>query len=93
MSVHDEDILDFDFVDDSTVESPTTPRPGGGPPDGGPPGNGRRRGPRRPQFAMPQGWTPLLRLMGLIAFAILIAVLLVVWAQGCTNDRQAGRLR
>ena len=32
--------------------------------------------------------TPLLRLIGVIAFAIVIAVLLVVWAQGCSNDQK-----
>lgn len=88
MSVHDEDILDFDFVDDPTVESrPAGPRPGGRPPGGGPPDGGRRR-PLRPHFRAPHGLTPLLRLIGLIAFAILVAVLLVVWGQGCANDRK-----
>jgi hypothetical protein len=88
VSVHDEDILDFDFVDDKTVESQQAPRHGGRPPDGGPPSDGRGRGPRRPQIRAPHGWTPLLRLVGLISFAILIAVLLVVWAQGCADDRK-----
>ena len=36
------------------------------------------------------GLTPLLRLVGLIAFAILLVVLLVLWAQGCSNDHQRG---
>ena len=36
----------------------------------------------------PGGWTPLLRLIGLIAFAILLVVLVVVWAQGCAGDRK-----
>ncbi len=36
------------------------------------------------------GFTPLLRLIGLIAFAILLVVLLVVWAQGCSNNHQRG---
>lgn len=87
MSAHDEDILDFDFVDDATVESPPQ-RSGGRPPGGGPPTDGRGGVPRRPRFRAPHGWTPLLRLVGLIAFAILVAVLLVVWAQGCANDRK-----
>jgi hypothetical protein len=89
VSVHDEDILDFDFVEDSTVEAQPATRPGGRPPDDGePPSDGGGRGPRRPQIRAPQGWTPLLRLIGLIAFAILIAVLLVVWAQGCADDQK-----
>ena len=50
----------------------------------------RRRpaGPRRraPPIRPPQGFTPLLRLVGLIAFAILIVVLLVFWVQSCQGD-------
>ncbi len=89
MSVHDEDILDFDFVEDATAESPARERQGGGrPPDGGPPSDGRGGGFRGPRFRVPHGWAPLLRLVGVIAFAILIAVLLVVWAQGCSNDQK-----
>jgi hypothetical protein len=84
VTVHDDDILDFDFVDDETRElSPT--RPGGTrPPGGGPPSG--PRGPRRPQFRPPQGITPLLRLAGFVAFAILVVVLLAVWVQGCAGD-------
>jgi hypothetical protein len=86
VSVHDEDILDFDFVEDATVESPPRDRQGGGrPPDGGPPPGG---GPRRPRLPSTHGLAPLLRLIGLVAFAIVIAVLLVVWAQGCSNDKK-----
>jgi hypothetical protein len=89
VSVHDEDILDFDFVEDATVESPPRGRQGGGrPPDGGRPPGGGGRVPRRPQFRAPHGWAPLLRLVGLVAFAILIAVLLVVWAQGCSDNKK-----
>ena len=84
MTVHDDDILDFDFVDDETRELPPGPvggtRPPAGPPPGGP------RGPRRPQFRPPQGITPLLRLAGFVAFAILVVVLLAVWVQGCAGD-------
>jgi len=87
VSVHDEDILDFDFVEDATAESPSRDRQGGGrPPDGGPPQGGG--GPRRPRLPSTHGVAPLLRLIGLVAFAIVIAVLLVVWAQGCSNDRK-----
>jgi hypothetical protein len=79
VSTHDEDILDFDFFDEgATTEAPareeTGRRPSG-------------RGPRRPHVR-PGGWTPLLRLIGLIAFAILLVVLVVVWAQGCAGDRK-----
>jgi CARDB len=45
------------------------------------------RGPRGPRFQRPRaGFTPLLRLLGLIAFAILIVVLLLLWVQSCQND-------
>ncbi len=40
------------------------------------------RGPIRPRA----GFTPMLRLLGLIAFAILIVVLLLLWVQSCQED-------
>ena len=87
MSVHDDDILDFDFVDDDTRErSPA--RTGGGP------GRVRRRRSASATAARPSscagahGLTPLLRLVGLVAFAIILVVLLVVWVQGCSSDKQ-----
>jgi hypothetical protein len=87
VSSHDDDNLDFDFFDDdATRETPgagradTPPRPTGGGGGGG--------GPRRPQFQAPHGVTPILRLIGFVAFAILIVVLLVLWAQGCSGDKK-----
>ncbi|HEY8103363.1 MAG TPA: hypothetical protein VIE18_02540 [Gaiellaceae bacterium] len=50
----------------------------------GPRGPRIPRGPLRPRA----GLTPLLRLLGLIAFAILIVVLLLLWAQSCQEDRK-----
>ena len=49
-----------------------------------------RRGPRMPRGPIrPRaGFTPLLRLLGLIAFAILIVVLLLVWAQSCQENKK-----
>ncbi|HEX2302643.1 MAG TPA: CARDB domain-containing protein [Gaiella sp.] len=89
MTVHDDDILDFDFVDDETRELPPASRPGGPRPPGGggedPPRQGGG-GPRRPQFRAPHGITPLLRLAGLVALAILVVVLLAVWVQGCAAE-------
>jgi hypothetical protein len=82
VSVHDDDILDFDFVDDETREIAPPTRPSGGPPGGG----SRGGGPRRPQLRTPQGLTPLLRLAGLVALAILVVVLLAVWVQGCAGQ-------
>jgi hypothetical protein len=84
VTVHDDDILDFDFVDDETREVPPPSRPGGRPPGGGPRGGGGG-GPRPPRFHAPHGITPLLRLAGLVALAILVVVLLAVWVQGCAG--------
>lgn len=81
MTVHDDDILDFDFVDDDTREVAPPARTGGRPPGGG----GHGGGPRRPQLRAPHGITPLLRLAGLVALAILVIVLLAVWVQGCAG--------
>ncbi|HEY7345983.1 MAG TPA: CARDB domain-containing protein [Gaiella sp.] len=83
MTVHDDDILDFDFVDDETRELAPPSRQGGRPPGGGGPRGG---GPRRPQLGAPHGITPLLRLAGLVALAILVVVLLAVWVQGCAGQ-------
>ncbi|RDI75619.1 CARDB domain-containing protein [Gaiella occulta] len=85
MSAHDDDILDFDFFeDDATRETHGERRPAGA----GRPQGGGGRGPRRPAFRAPHGLTPLLRLVGLIAFAIVIVVLLVVWGQGCSSSQK-----
>lgn len=87
MSSHDDDILDFDFFEDDATreaQSPSRPAGGGRPPSDGQGGGGSRR----PQLRAPQGLTPLLRLVGLIAFAIVIVVLLVIWGQGCSSDKK-----
>ncbi len=84
MTVHDDDILDFDFVDDETREIAPPSRTGGRPSGGGPQGGGGG-GPRRPQLRTAHGITPLLRLAGLVALAILVIVLLAVWVQGCAG--------
>src|SRR6266508_1691758 len=60
--------LDFDFFDDE--------------PEPGEPFE-EERPPRQPPGRPPVGLTPLLRLAGLIAFAILIVVLLVFWISSC----------
>ena len=77
MTERDSDI-EFDFFED--LEPAEPPPPPEKPPRGGqrPP----RGGPRRPVRG-PTGLTPLLRLAGLIAFAILVVVLLVFWVQSC----------
>ena len=73
--------LDFDFFDDDP--DPSAPHVEEGPPRE-PPGAGGGRPPRRPPSGRPPvGVTPLLRLAGLIAFAILVVVLLVFWISSC----------
>ena len=76
--------FEFDFFEEpETQEAPgrgdrTLRRPLGG--------RGPRlpRGPVRPR----PGLTPLLRLLGLIAFAILLVVLLLLWVQSCQEDQR-----
>ncbi len=83
MTARDEDILDFDFFGEEEPPSwdePEERRPG--PPRDRPP---RRRGPR---FRGPGNLTPLLRLVALIALAILIVVLLAVWVEGCATNQK-----
>ncbi len=77
MTEHDTD-FEFDFFEDEPREPPpseegTRVRRPGGPP------------PRRPTRG-PTGVTPLFRLAGLIAFAILIIVLFVFWVQSCQSS-------
>ncbi len=80
-----DDNIEFDFFDEPETAEATrrarlvrSPR--------GP------RGPRRPIRA-PTGLTPLLRLAGLVAFAILIVVLLVFWAQSCRGASKRSSYR
>ncbi len=79
MSEHESDI-EFDFFEESeTREAAAEERP-------------RRRG-TRPPVRPPTGLTPLLRLIGLISFAILIVLLLVVWVNGCREDKRKDSYR
>jgi type II secretory pathway component PulJ len=79
MSERDSDI-EFDFFDEGeTREGTEVERP-------------RRRGPR-PPVRPPAGLTPLLRLVGLISFAILVVVLLVFWVNSCREDRRKDAYR
>jgi hypothetical protein len=71
------DDIEFDFFDEPPTQEAAPRRRGGERPPGRPP-----RAPLRP----PSGLTPLLRLVGLVAFAILIVVLLVFWVQSCRSD-------
>ena len=90
MTTRDEDILDFDFFGDE--EPPTWDDP-----EEREPGASTRPRPSPPAAvpasAVPGNLTPLLRLVGLIALAILIVVLLGVWVDGCASDRKTERYR
>ncbi|HEU4971603.1 MAG TPA: CARDB domain-containing protein [Gaiellaceae bacterium] len=88
MSTRDDDILDFDFFDEE--DAPAWQEPEGFDPQ---PPSGPGRGRRGSGFRPPRNLTPLLRLIGLIALAILVVVLLVVWVEGCTEDAKLDRNR
>ena len=72
--------IEFDFFEEpATREAAQAERP-----------PRRTRGPRRPQ-GPPSGLTPLLRLVGLISFAILVVVLLVFWVSSCRGEAKRDR--
>ena len=78
MSERDTDI-EFDFFDEpETEEAPERPRITRRPPGGGPPA--------RPRMRAPQGFIPMLRLAGLIAFLILAVIVLIFLLRGCASD-------
>jgi hypothetical protein len=78
MSERDTDI-EFDFFDEpETEEAPERPRLPRRPPGGGPPTRRRMR--------TPQGFIPMLRLAGLIAFLILAVIVLIFVLRGCASD-------
>ncbi len=86
MTTRDDDI-DFDFFEEPATQeaSQRTQRAPVGTGDGG----GGGRPPRdRKALRAPTGFTPLLRLIGLVAAAILVVVLLVFWVQGCQEDSE-----
>lgn len=86
MSERDDDIIEFDFFDEPpTVEQQSAQRvrmP-----------RRRRGGGPRPPVGAAQGFTPLLRLVGLVAFGILIVVLLVFWVQSCEGAAKRNAYR
>ena len=84
-----EDDFEFDFFDEPDEETITQRR---GPVRAPQRPKSKSRGPRRPS-GPPSGLTPILRLVGLIALAILVVVLLVFWIQGCQNDAKAKAYR
>lgn len=81
MSTYDDDNIQFDFFDEpETVEAtqrrrlPRLDRAGGDRPP---------REPRTPRGGPPTGLVPLARLVGLIAIAIFVVVVLVLWVGAC----------
>jgi hypothetical protein len=89
----DDDIIEFDFFDEEPeTEQATQRRPALRPrssarrrPGGGPP--------RRPAFRSPDGVTPLLRLVLLIALAIFVVIVLVFWIQSCRSESRTNAYR
>jgi hypothetical protein len=73
--------IEFDFFDEpETEEAPPRSR------------EPRRAGPRRP-IRPPAGFVPILRLVGLIAFAIAIVIVLVMVIRDCTGESKAAPYR
>src|SRR5262249_3749397 len=82
-----EDDFEFDFFDEpdeQTIAQRRRPVRAPARPKGGP---------RPPRSGPPAGLTPILRLIGLIAAAIVFVVLIVFWIQGCQNDAKAAAYR
>jgi len=82
--------IEFDFFDESPTEEASgsgsrfrSVRRGGG---------GEGGSPRRP-VRPPAGLTPLLRLAGLVAIAIVVVVGLTAWVQGCRSDAKRDTYR
>ena len=80
MSERDDDNIEFDFFEEpETRDAAAQERAQRRAP---------KRGPSGPPLRPADGFTPLLRLVGLIAAAILVVVLLVLWVQGCQSDQK-----
>src|SRR5688572_16602693 len=90
MTERDDDIIEFDFFDEPETEQATQRRPALRPRQSGRPGGGP---PMRPTFRGPQGVTPLLRLVLLIALAIFVVIVLVFWIQSCRSDSRTNAYR
>ena len=72
--------IEFDFFEEPATREGTRPdRPAR-----------RPRRPRRPP-GPPSGLTPILRLVGLISFAILVVVLLIFWVSSCRGEAKKDR--
>ena len=92
MSERDDDIIEFDFFDDEPeTEQATQRRPALRPRP--PRSDGTGQPPRRPTFRGPQGVTPLLRLILLVALAIFVLIVLVFWIQSCRSESKTNAYR
>jgi hypothetical protein len=76
--------FEFDFFEEPETQEASARERTLRRPLGGPRGPRRPRGPMRPAA----GFVPLARLIGLIAFAILIVVLMILWVQSCQEDKK-----
>src|SRR5215210_4240819 len=92
MSERDDDIIEFDFFDDEPETEQATQRRAALRPRT-PRGDGSGPPPRRPTFRGPQGVTPLLRLVLLIALAIFVLIVLVFWVQSCRSESKTSAYR
>jgi hypothetical protein len=72
--------IEFDFFEEPATREAARPDTGAR----------RIRPPRRPA-GPPSGLTPLLRLVGLISFAILVVLLLVLWVSSCRGEAKQDR--
>ena len=82
MSERDSSEIEFDFFEEPATTEAARPER-------------RTRGPRRTRRppGPPSGLTPLLRLVGLISFAILVVVLLVFWVSSCRGEAKRDTYR
>lgn len=72
------DDIEFDFFEEPATQETAPRRRGGDGPSGRPP--------RRPPIRPPANIGSLSRLVGLVAAAIFVVVLLVFWFQGCRDE-------
>ena len=72
------DDIEFDFFEEPATQETAPRRRGGDGPSGRPP--------RRPPIRPPANIGSLSRLVGLVAAAIFVVVLLVFWIQGCRDE-------
>jgi hypothetical protein len=79
------DDIEFDFFEEPATQETAPRRRGGDGPSGRPP--------RRPPIRPPANIGSLSRLVGLVAAAIFVVVLLVFWIQGCRSDSKRDAYR